>query len=146
VSSVKYELGFYIPEDDILHSHSRENLKSYLQKQFRKRKLKIRMRQNICDWTDRQTDRQADRQNWSQLPLFHLSFNHMTGTSRRSTNPRNKSTVTTQLPGPDWLTTQRFVHPRPSNGIINLSTAALRIVTCLEATSYRKLFSALPEG
>jgi hypothetical protein len=29
VSSVKYELGFYIPEDDILHSHSRENLKSY---------------------------------------------------------------------------------------------------------------------
>jgi hypothetical protein len=26
---VKYKLGFYIPEDDILHSHSRENLKSY---------------------------------------------------------------------------------------------------------------------
>jgi hypothetical protein len=25
---VKYELGFYIPEDDILHSHSREDLKS----------------------------------------------------------------------------------------------------------------------
>jgi hypothetical protein len=25
---VKYELGFYIPEDDILHSHCRENLKS----------------------------------------------------------------------------------------------------------------------
>jgi hypothetical protein len=31
VSPVKYELGFYIPEDDILHSHCRENLKSYLQ-------------------------------------------------------------------------------------------------------------------
>jgi hypothetical protein len=29
VSPVKYELGFYIPEDDILHSHRRENLKSY---------------------------------------------------------------------------------------------------------------------
>jgi hypothetical protein len=29
VSPVKYELGFYIAEDDILHSHSRENLKSY---------------------------------------------------------------------------------------------------------------------
>jgi hypothetical protein len=29
VSSVKYELGFYIPEDDILHSHRRENFKSY---------------------------------------------------------------------------------------------------------------------
>jgi hypothetical protein len=26
---VKYELGVYIPEDDILHSHSRENLRSY---------------------------------------------------------------------------------------------------------------------
>jgi hypothetical protein len=29
MSPVKYELGFYIPEDDFLHSHSRENLKSY---------------------------------------------------------------------------------------------------------------------
>jgi hypothetical protein len=29
VSPVKYEMGFYIPEDDILHSHRRENLKSY---------------------------------------------------------------------------------------------------------------------
>jgi hypothetical protein len=27
---VRYELGFYIPEDDILHSHRRENLKSYM--------------------------------------------------------------------------------------------------------------------
>jgi hypothetical protein len=26
---VKYKLGFYIPEDYILHSHRRENLKSY---------------------------------------------------------------------------------------------------------------------
>jgi hypothetical protein len=29
VSPVKYELGFYIPDDDILHSHCREHLKSY---------------------------------------------------------------------------------------------------------------------
>jgi hypothetical protein len=29
MSPVKYELGFYIPEDVILHSHSREHLKSY---------------------------------------------------------------------------------------------------------------------
>jgi hypothetical protein len=29
VSPVKYELGFYIQKDDILHSHQRENLKSY---------------------------------------------------------------------------------------------------------------------
>jgi hypothetical protein len=27
MSPVRYELGFYIPEDDILHSHHRENLK-----------------------------------------------------------------------------------------------------------------------
>jgi hypothetical protein len=30
VSAVKYELGSYIPEDYILHSHFRLNLKSYL--------------------------------------------------------------------------------------------------------------------
>jgi hypothetical protein len=30
VSPVKYELCFYIPEDGILHSHCRENLKSYM--------------------------------------------------------------------------------------------------------------------
>jgi hypothetical protein len=29
VSPVKYELGFYIPEDDILHSDRRENLRYY---------------------------------------------------------------------------------------------------------------------
>jgi hypothetical protein len=29
VSPVKYEQGFYIPEDAILHSYCRENLKSY---------------------------------------------------------------------------------------------------------------------
>jgi hypothetical protein len=30
VSPAKYELGFNIPEDVILHSHRRENLKSYI--------------------------------------------------------------------------------------------------------------------
>jgi hypothetical protein len=30
MSPVKYELGFYIPEDAILQSHRRENLKSYI--------------------------------------------------------------------------------------------------------------------
>jgi hypothetical protein len=29
VSPVRYRHGFYIPEDDILHSYCRENLKSY---------------------------------------------------------------------------------------------------------------------
>jgi hypothetical protein len=32
LSPVKYELGFYIPEDEFLHSHRRENLKSYISK------------------------------------------------------------------------------------------------------------------
>jgi hypothetical protein len=30
VSPVRYEQGFYIPEDGILHSHRREILKSYI--------------------------------------------------------------------------------------------------------------------
>jgi hypothetical protein len=30
VSPVRYELGSYIPEDDILHSHRREHLKPYI--------------------------------------------------------------------------------------------------------------------
>jgi hypothetical protein len=36
VSPVKYEQGFYIPEDDILHSHSRENLKYFWRDLFLK--------------------------------------------------------------------------------------------------------------
>jgi hypothetical protein len=35
VSPVKYELGFYIPDDDILHSHCREHVKC--EKGFRNR-------------------------------------------------------------------------------------------------------------
>jgi hypothetical protein len=31
VSPVSYELGIYIPVDDTLHSHRRENLKSYIE-------------------------------------------------------------------------------------------------------------------
>jgi hypothetical protein len=31
VSPVKYELGSYIPEDDIVHTHRRGNLKSYIE-------------------------------------------------------------------------------------------------------------------
>jgi hypothetical protein len=31
VSPVRYYLGFYILEDDILHSHLRENLRSYIE-------------------------------------------------------------------------------------------------------------------
>jgi hypothetical protein len=32
VSPVNYEMGFYIPEDDILHSHCRGNFRSYAKK------------------------------------------------------------------------------------------------------------------
>jgi hypothetical protein len=34
VFPVKYELGFYMPEDDILHSHRREMLSSYITSLF----------------------------------------------------------------------------------------------------------------
>jgi hypothetical protein len=30
VSPVKYVLGFYVPEDDILHSDCRENVRTYM--------------------------------------------------------------------------------------------------------------------
>jgi hypothetical protein len=30
MSRVRYERGFYVPEDGILHSHRRENLKPYI--------------------------------------------------------------------------------------------------------------------
>jgi hypothetical protein len=36
MSPVRYELGFYIPEDDILHGHRCDNLKSYLCKYLSK--------------------------------------------------------------------------------------------------------------
>jgi hypothetical protein len=42
VSPVKYELGFYIPEDDILHSHRREDLKSY------KLEYKVEVSDSMC--------------------------------------------------------------------------------------------------
>jgi hypothetical protein len=38
MSPVRYELGFYIPEDGILYSHRRENLKSYISHAFMKKK------------------------------------------------------------------------------------------------------------
>jgi hypothetical protein len=36
MSPVRYELGFYILEGDILHSHCHENIKSYHTTQFKK--------------------------------------------------------------------------------------------------------------
>jgi hypothetical protein len=49
---VKYELGFYIPEDDILHIDRRENLKSYIStvdsvQRFRPAVTKIRCTETL---------------------------------------------------------------------------------------------------
>jgi hypothetical protein len=46
VSPVRYELEFYILEDDIPHSHRRENLKSYIENTpFRKLDLFLSSRE-----------------------------------------------------------------------------------------------------
>jgi hypothetical protein len=50
VSPVKYELGFYIPEDDILHSHCRENLKSYSFLNHERLKCGIAGSQEPCNY------------------------------------------------------------------------------------------------
>jgi hypothetical protein len=39
MSPVRYELGVYIPEDGILHSHSRENHRSYMNEIFDQEKI-----------------------------------------------------------------------------------------------------------
>jgi hypothetical protein len=36
VSPVRYELGFYIPDDGTLHSHCHENIKSYISRVYLK--------------------------------------------------------------------------------------------------------------
>jgi hypothetical protein len=45
---MRYELGFYIPEDDILHSRRRENLKSYNLQEF-VRLIKIPLMVSKCN-------------------------------------------------------------------------------------------------
>jgi hypothetical protein len=44
---VRYELCFYIPEDDILHSYHRENLKSYIAFSFMFQQLKFLHKNNV---------------------------------------------------------------------------------------------------
>jgi hypothetical protein len=44
---MKYELGFYIPEDDILHSHHRESFESPILPSF----TKARDVDFVCIWT-----------------------------------------------------------------------------------------------
>jgi hypothetical protein len=62
VSPVKYELSFHIPEDAILHSHCRGNIKSYIA---------------LTDWTLLQ------RNNVSPVK-YELSFNMPRGCIRHS--------------------------------------------------------------
>jgi hypothetical protein len=47
VFPVRYELEFYIPEDGILHSHRRENLKSYITCYFLNKRWFYHMRQSV---------------------------------------------------------------------------------------------------
>jgi hypothetical protein len=41
VSPVRYELGFYIPEDDVPHGHRHENLKPYIVFLFTRQQLSL---------------------------------------------------------------------------------------------------------
>jgi hypothetical protein len=41
MSHVRYELGFYIPEDGILHSHRCENLKSSVLKEISENNVNV---------------------------------------------------------------------------------------------------------
>jgi hypothetical protein len=56
VFPVRYELGFHIPEDDILHSHRRENVRSYISKGrfsvLQMLKNEIRARHKILNATE----------------------------------------------------------------------------------------------
>jgi hypothetical protein len=49
VSPVRYELGFYIPEDGILHSHHHGNLISYILKRMLSRKFLNSRSDSIVD-------------------------------------------------------------------------------------------------
>jgi hypothetical protein len=44
---VKYELGFYIPEEGILHSHRRENLKPYITGITQHHKFTLKQRAHV---------------------------------------------------------------------------------------------------
>jgi hypothetical protein len=63
VSPVKYELGFYIPEDVILDSHRRENLKSDISV------LSIPA-PSACCWCAHGGEERSYRRMRKQCPLF----------------------------------------------------------------------------
>jgi hypothetical protein len=47
---MKYEKGFYIPEDTILHNHRRENLKSYIDSEVFSLTLRLRFTPQGSSW------------------------------------------------------------------------------------------------
>jgi hypothetical protein len=55
MSPVRYELGFYIPEDDTLHSHRRANLKSDTIREFENVVLRIMFETNSRNATEEWT-------------------------------------------------------------------------------------------
>jgi hypothetical protein len=65
MSPVKYELGIYIPEDAIPHSHRRENLKSYISTSFQKMKI--------------QCSNKLDGLDVLQKTLYHTCFTYFLG-------------------------------------------------------------------
>jgi hypothetical protein len=72
VSPVKYELCFYIPADDILHSHRRENLKSYMTLECYSETIRW-LANPIGAWRDCQSGETAS----SCKLLMHRTATHM---------------------------------------------------------------------
>jgi hypothetical protein len=88
VSPVKYELGFYIPEDDIFHSHHRENLKFYiastswaLQRRRIMSPVKYELGLYIAEDDILHSDRRDNFKSYIKLksPLFRLILVHIMG-------------------------------------------------------------------
>jgi hypothetical protein len=77
VSPVRYELGFYIPEDGILHSHRRENLKPYISIMFLRTLTHCTVALMCCDMSA-QSHNSADTEqptNGFPRPSIHDSDN-----------------------------------------------------------------------
>jgi hypothetical protein len=78
VSPVKYELDFYIPDEDILHDHSRENLESYIIGSYSgianrvQRKKGTRKRKSLSRCPGRDSNRAPPKYKSRALPLDHI--------------------------------------------------------------------------
>jgi hypothetical protein len=76
VSPVKYELGFYIPKDGILHNHRRENLRSYTEA------VSFLLTQQNDTWRGTQEDSGSQ----SQTEAANYRYNVQGYDTRRQTN------------------------------------------------------------